>query len=290
MEIPWYVYAIVASFFSTAFFIIRKKALLKTHAMNFESARTLSIAVLCLFLIPFIDLNVGWNVVVIIYGMSLIGTVGILFAAKALRHEAISLIAPLRNIKPAFVVIIAFLFLGESLGMKKILGISILLIAAYLLESDHQFSDFLAPIKNFFRDKYSIFFLFSVFLFGVIDVFSKFVITNYVDIFTLFFLLWVFIAINFNLIHTYKYGVKDTVVCFKESTYLPIIVAVLSMGANLLVLKALSMTYVSLVIPVLLFSTLFIVLIGGGYFHERFLLFRVGTSILMLVGAYLIIL
>jgi drug/metabolite transporter (DMT)-like permease len=289
MAIQWYVYAITASIFFTAFYILRKKALMKAHAMNFESARTLSVAVLCLFLIPFIDLNIRWQVLFIVYSISLISTVGILFASKAFRHEAISLIAPLGNVRPAFVAVIAFLFLGESLGLKEIIGILILLIAAYLLESDHQFSDFLAPIKHFFRDKYSLFFVFAVLLFGIIDVVNKFMITNYINIFTLFFLIWIFTAFNFNIIHAYKYGIKDTVVYFKEAKFLPIIIALLSMGGNLLFLQALSMAYVSLVAPVMLLSTLFIVVIGGGYFHERFLLFRLGASAIMLIGAYLII-
>ena len=54
MEIPWYVYAIAATLIGTVFSILRKKNLLKNHAMNFESARTLSVALLCIFLIPII--------------------------------------------------------------------------------------------------------------------------------------------------------------------------------------------------------------------------------------------
>jgi len=197
--IPWYVYAIAATFFATAFSIIRKKALLKAHAMSFESARTMVVALLSLFLIPFIDLNVDWKIILVVYAASVVGTIGILFAAKGLRHEAISLIAPLGNIEPGFVALLAFFFLGESLGARKIIGLGVILVAAYLLESDHHFSDFYAPIKNLLRDKYSLYFLFAVALFSCINVVNKYVIDNHLNIFTLFLLTWVFIAINFNI-------------------------------------------------------------------------------------------
>ena len=61
---------------------------------------------------------------------------------------------PLANFKPAFVAIIAFLFLSEAVTQKQIIGIIILLISAYLLESNHHFSNLYAPIKNFLKTKY----------------------------------------------------------------------------------------------------------------------------------------
>ncbi|MBR9691719.1 EamA family transporter [Candidatus Woesearchaeota archaeon] len=289
MNIPWYAYAIAAALLHSAFQIIRKKALLKVHSMNFESTRALSVALLALFLIPFINLNISRNILLLVYLVSVIGTGGILLASKALRHEEISLITPLGNLRPAFVAVLAFVFLRETLAARQIGGIVILLLAAYLLESDHHFSDFIQPIKHFFSDKYSIFFVLAVLFFSVNSILDKFMITNHLDIFSYFFLVWMFIAINFNIIHIFFYGYKDTVNCFKKIKYLPLLVGGLSMVANLLALKALSMAYVSLVAPVLMLSTLFIVLVGGEFFHERYIYFRLSVSLLMLVGAYLII-
>jgi uncharacterized membrane protein len=257
--------------------------------MNFESARTIVIAALCMFLIPFVNISIGKEAFFVIYLLSLLSTIGILFASKALRHDAISLIAPLSNLRPGIVALIAFFFLGETLGAKKIIGIAVLILAAYLLESDHHFSDFIAPIRHLLRDRYSMFFLFSVFIFGICSVLNKYIITNYTDMFTLYFFTWIFIALNFNIIHTIKYGFKDVVNCFKEISYLPVLVGGFSMIMNLLYLKAISITLVSLVSPIVMLSTLFIVLIGGNFFHERFVYFRVFISVLMLAGAYLII-
>ena len=110
----------------TGFVIARKKALLKVHAMNFESVRTLSVAVLNLFLIPFIDLSdISLKVYAIVYFVSLLSTIGILLMAKALRHNDISLIYPLRNIKPIFVLLLAYIFLHERIALKQFFGVMI---------------------------------------------------------------------------------------------------------------------------------------------------------------------
>ncbi len=289
MAVQWWVYAIGAALFSTAFSLSRKKALLKMHSMNLESTRTLAIAFFCLFLIPFINLNLEPWVFFLIYGTSVLSTIGILFASKALRHEAVSLIAPLSNLRPGIVAVLAFLFLGEVLSAKKVIGIGVLVLAAYLLESDHHFSDFTAPIKHLMRDRYSKFFLFAIFLFGTLSVLNKYLVSNYIDIFTLYFLTWIFIGVNFNIVHAWKYGFKDTIECFRKLSYLPILVGGLSMIMNLMYLKAISIAYVSLVSPIVMLSTLFIVFIGGNFFHEKYIYFRFFISILMIAGAYLII-
>ena len=288
--IPWYGYAIGAAIFATLFQITRKKALTKAHAMNFESLRTFFVVIIALFLIPFMDWSFDKQYLFLVYLVSLIATIGILYASKAYRHNEISLISPLSNLRPAFVAILALLFLSESLGGKKILGIGILLTAAYLLESNHHLSNLTAPIKHLLKSKYSLYFIFATFLFSICAILDKFIITTKItNIYTYFFLVWIFMAINFNIIHYFLYGVKDSLACLKKTRYLPFAVALFSVIANLFALKALSMAYVSLVMPIIMLSTLFIIIFGGRFFHEKYLIFRLTISLLMIIGAYLII-
>jgi len=286
----WYIFAFGSAVSFTLFQIIRKKALLKAHAMNFESARTIFVVIISLFLIPFLDWSFDKSSLFLVYIVSLIITIGILYAAKAFRHNDISLISPLGNLRPAFVAILAFIFLSESLAARQLIGIGILLISAYLLESNHHLSDILAPIRHLIKSRESLYFIFATFLFSISSILDKFIIgTKITNIYTYFFLIWVFVAINFNIIHTFLYGIKDIIVCIKQTTYLPFAVALFSVFGNLLALKALSMAYVSLVVPVIMLSTFLMVIFGGRFFHEKFLMFRLAVSALMLVGAYLII-
>jgi bacterial/archaeal transporter family protein len=288
--IQWYIYALGSAIFHTLFEIMRKKALLQTHAMNFESLRTFFVACFCIFLIPFLNFNFHKDSLFLVYIVSLIATIGILFSAKAFKHGNISLISPLSNIRPLFVTLLATLFLSESLMFTQVAGILMILIATYLLESDHHVSNFIEPIKHLIKSKYSIFFLFATFLFSICAIFDKFILTNKItNIYTYFFFLWLFMAINFNIVHTFNYGLKDSIDCFKKCKYLAIFVALFSLTSNLLAYQSLSLANVSLVTPVLMISTLFIVLFGGKFFHEKYLFFRIFISIIMLIGAYLVI-
>lgn len=287
--IPWYVYTFISVIFATLFAIFRKKALLKTHAMNFEASRSLAVAFLCLFLIPFIDLNISWKIVGLIYIVSLLATIGILLSAKSFRHKDISLIYPLGNIKPVFVVVLAYFFLSEIPHLKQFFGIGIILVSAYLLEADHHISNLWEPIKNFVVSKYSIYFVIAIFLFSITAIFDRYIITTHMNIFSYYFLIWMFIALNFNIVHLIEFGTKDTIKCYKKLHFTPLLVAFFSFSANLLALKALSMAYVSLVTSALLLTTLLVVFFGGKFFHERYFMFRSVVSLLMLIGVYLII-
>lgn len=286
----WYIYAIGASIAYTGMNIVRKKALSKSHSMSYESLRTLSAALFGFLFIPFIDWGISAKYLILVYAVSLIGAIGIIFASKAFHHNDISLISPLNNLRPAFVAIIAFFFLSETLGIKEIIGIFILLAAAYILEADHHFSSLIEPFKHLLSSKYSLFYIFAVFLFSVCSIFHKFVFTNLSDnIFTYYFLLWIFTSININIIHAVKFGIKDSFTCLKKVKFYPVANASLSTAGNLLELKAITLAMVSLVQPIIMLSTLFIVLVGGKFFHEENVTFRLIVSSLMLVGAYLII-
>jgi drug/metabolite transporter (DMT)-like permease len=209
--------------------------------------------------------------------------------ARALRHKEISLIYPLSCIKPAFVAILAYFFLSESIGIKQIVGIGIILVSTYLLESDHHFSDFTKPLKNIISSKYNLYFVIAILIFSATTILDKYIVSNYLDISTYFFLSWIFIAINFNIVHLVEFGFKDTSACFKKVHYLPLLVGFFGFFANFFGLKALSMAYASLVPPILMLSTLFIVFFGGRFFHEKYIWFRVAISAVMLIGVYLII-
>jgi drug/metabolite transporter (DMT)-like permease len=99
----------------------------------------------------------------------------------------------------------------------------------------------------------------------------------------------VFIAINFNIVHAFLYGFKEMVSCVKKTKYLPVVVALFSVVGNLFALQAISMAYVSLVMPIIILSSLMIVIFGGTFFHEKYLSYRIVISVLMILGAYLII-
>lgn len=285
--IPWFVYAIICVFIVASFAIFRKKALSKDHSLNFESTRLLINALLCLILIPFLDFDFNLWLIGLIYINSVLGTIGILLASRAYRHGQISLIAPLANIKPAFVSILAFFLLSESITLIQGIGILIILVSMYVLESDHHVSNLIHPIKNLTKDRYGLFFILAVSLFSIGSVLDKFFV-NDMNIYTYGTLLWIFLAINMNIYHGITYGFKEIKSCLKENR-LVYLVSLLSLSGWFFGLKAVSMVYVSLVTPILTLSSLLVIIFGGSFFNEKYLVFRLIMATIMLFGVYLVI-
>lgn len=288
--LPWYVLGIIVALISTLFIIIRKKALENEHAMNFESARTIAVALFTLLLIPFADFNFNIGTIFLVYCASLVAAIGIIFQAKAVRHGEISLMAPLSNIKPAFVVLLAYIFLAEKLSIGQLAGIFTLLIAAYLLQSDHHMTNLLAPLKNLLKDKNAIYYLLATLLFSITALMDKYLITDLIDIYSYTIIMWIFIAINFNFMHGMIFGFKETIDCFKRQKNYTFIVGFLAMAGTIVTYQALSMTKVSLLTPVIMLRTLFVVFVGGTFFKERNIFYRTVVSLFMLGGALMVIL
>ena len=287
--IPWYVYAIGSTIFATAFAIGRKKALQNEHALEFESARSIAVLLLLLILLPFITPSYSLKTIGIVYIVSLAAVAGIVLMAKAFRHLQISLLYPLMNLKSLFVLVLAYIFLGESVSALNLVGIFILLITAYVLEADHHFSNLILPLKALFTSKYNIFAISALLIFSFTSLMDKYIVTNLLDPLSFMLLVWLFVAFNLNVIHGFLYGYNEVRVIFKQKGPFIFLVSFFSIGANLLALKALTLAFVSLVTPVLMLSTIFVVFIGGRFFKEKHVMYRVGVSFIMLMGVYLVI-
>ena len=205
-----------------------------------------------------------------------------------MKHSQISSIMPLFNLTPGFLAIMAFLFLGERLNNIQISGIVLLIIGAYVLETEGRrlIKSFIEHIKS----KYIDYAIFAAFIFSITALLDKYIINTYLPPFDYFFLLWIFISINFMIASSYRYaGLKGIKHCLKATKHTVIFAAFFSFIANILHLIAMSMAYVSLVVPVRRLSTLLTTLIGGELFHEKALVRKSIACVIMIVGAYLII-
>jgi len=90
--------------------------------------------IILLVLLPLL-FSINWNaeyvIAAIIYGF-VINFVFILLNL-ALQHEEVSIVGPLNGISPFFVLVFAFLFLGETVSLLQILGIFVMILATILL-------------------------------------------------------------------------------------------------------------------------------------------------------------
>jgi drug/metabolite transporter (DMT)-like permease len=74
-----------------------------------------------------------------------------LLSTYALAKADASLVSPLLTFNPAFTLLIAWLTLGESAGVRQTVGVGVVLFGAYLLEGEEARTGLLAPLRVLLR-------------------------------------------------------------------------------------------------------------------------------------------
>lgn len=288
----WYIFALGCAFLVSISTVIEKKALMKEHAMEFSAVLAIFNLIISLPLLKFADLTIfhnNMNLLILIYMASLLGSVAFLFVAKSLRHMNISVVSPLLNFNPAIVAVLAFVILGEKITSIQLLGIIILMVGAYILESKDGRKNFTRILNEFKTSRYMHYLGLSFLLYGLSSIIDK-IVLGFVTPVTYILVIHFFIAVNFFImIHIFHNGMSGIINGIRNAGKIIFLIAVLTTSYRLLQSQAISMAYVSLVIPIKKLSTLFATIIGGEVFHEKDILKKSIACIVMLIGVYLII-
>ncbi|MBC8495487.1 EamA family transporter [archaeon] len=292
MELDWYVYALLSAIFVGIVGIFNKKILNHEHALEFTASRGIFLGVFSLFLIPFVNFGISWKIYLLIYLISLIACVGLLFFMKSVRHGEVSVVAPLTNISPLFLVIIAFFVLNEIPTSKQYIGIFLLVVGAYSLEVGITNKGFIEPIKGFVKSKIVHHLLIALVIFSMTAVLDKMILDKYASIITYLFVFTIFKSINFIIIESYKHGFSEIKNDLKKDFKLLLPDSILLFFGHVFYLLAVAApgASISLVIPIKRMSTLFTTIFGGSLFHEKNLLIKVLACIIMIWGAVFILL
>ncbi|MFH1316970.1 MAG: DMT family transporter [Candidatus Woesearchaeota archaeon] len=290
MIIWWIIFALASAVFTALQTILTKKNLFQEHALEFNGVRGFfSFIIISVLLLPFIDFSIPIKVVAVIYCISLAASVGIYFSARSVRHLDVSLFSPLQNISPFFLVIFAFLILGEVPSLIQFLGIFLLLVGTYFLEIDFKKHNLLSPIKTIIKSRYIHFTLFAMLIFSLTSVFDKFTLTHYADPITFMFFLWLFISLHLMVMESYTNGFGEILKDIRKSGKLIFLISFFGIIQNLLYILAINLQNVSLVVPLRRISTLFSTILGGKFFHEKNLSVKITACIILIIGAVLII-
>ncbi|MBR9692890.1 DMT family transporter [Candidatus Woesearchaeota archaeon] len=269
--------------------LAHKKALNAEHALEMVVSRSFFLVPL-LFILGFaIDTELPLGTLALVYLVSLIATAGILFRIKGLRHMDVGQAAPLQNINPLFLLLIAALLLGEVPTVFQLVGILLIVFGTYIIEGSDEYPGILGPLKHLKHDKFAWLIILSAFVLSISQTFDKWLISSGVDPFVYFFWIWLFINLNFMLIHFAKFkwhGLKRDVV--RDWKWLGIAAGALFIQM-LCYYKAISLGPVSLVMPINRLSALGLVIIGGKLLHEDGMGRRVLAVSLMVIGAILIL-
>ncbi len=284
----WYLFATLAALLTAAFTIIEKKTLLKEHAMEFSAVLAIFNFLIALVLLPYINFNLPIKTLGLMYLASIFGSIAFLFVAKAVRHMDVSIVSPLMTFSPAIVVVLAFFILGEKVTSLQLFGIILLIIGSYVLEAENHGTKKI--FTKTFKSNYFYYIFLALILYGFCSIFDKFILRT-VSPLTYIPIIQFFIAINFIILicifHNGFEGIKHGV---KSAGKWIFLVAILVTSYRLAYTQAVSMTYVSLVIPIKRMSAFFATAVGGRVFHEKNLTQRILACVIMLIGAFLVIL
>lgn len=285
----WYIFALVCALLSASATVLEKKVLFKEHSVEFGTVAKFFQAGLVLFLIPFLSFDYHWWIFVAVYLLSIVAVVYIIFELKAYRHLELSSVAPLGNLGPAFLLILAFLLLGERVSSLQGVGIFTLIVGSYFLEVKHHWTD-VRSVFNSLKSKYVTYFFLSLFFGSFIALGNKYFVNFGVNILSLTFLYYTFTWVNFTAITFLFYdGFKNIKHGIKSHGFLIFLIALFFVLHRLFFLKALTLERVSLVVPIAHIGILLSTFVGGELFHEKHVWQRTFACVIMILGAYLII-
>lgn len=291
---PWYIFGFLSAIFIGLRFVTTKKVLFHEHSAEFLAILAIVNFILIFPLIFTVEL-ISYKILGLIFIEALILTTAFLFEIKSFREFKISTVAPLLNLSPLFLILLAYIFLGEYLNIFQFIGIIILVAGAYLLEPvslnhNNNKENSNHPLLNLFSSRHSFYLFSALVLLSVVALLDK-IILGMTDIFNLIFYSRMFFALNsFIFLWVFYDGIKGVKHGFSKVGIWVVIVALFMVLGDLSYFKAVSLTYVSLVVPIRRLSTLFAALVGGTLFKEEGIFRKTIACIIMIGGAILVVL
>ncbi len=287
----WLIWTLFAALFFGTRQVVAKKILLFEHTAEYLTA-TCSVAFLfSLFFLPKMVFGYSAMMWFLMYLKSLSLTVGWLLGSKALKHLEISLVTPLTNLTPVFLLVLSFFILHEVPSLMQYGGVALLVLGAYWLQADHHFSSLIRPWKVF-QKKHSVFMLVAIFFYSFCAVLDK-IILKEVEPYTFLSFTFLILTVHYVLIQFLKYdGLKDIKHAFVNGKHLIFIVALLMLFSDVFYYMAVAIpgAMIALIIPVKRTSTLVATIIGGRIFHDHNLLHRIAACVVMIAGVVLVVL
>lgn len=270
--------------------IMNKKIMQHEHALEYGALKS-SFGLLLIFAFPFIELGYSLQTYLMIYGISLIATFGVLYYLKSIRHGDLSVVMPLMNLTPLFLLVVASVLLGEKVGPLALVGIFLLIIGTYFLQiGASKAKNFIAPIKTMLSSKHSLYMILVAIVFSLTATLEKGILNEGINAISLAVIIRFMMSVNFLAFDFIKYGTSQLFPDIKRDGKRAFLVSVLDIGMISLQYIALSLpgVLVSLVIPIKRLSTLFSTIAGGRMFHEKHLGVKIISCVVMLAGVVLI--
>lgn len=288
--IKWFLLAFMSAIFSGIAAIFEKKTLFLEKPLSFST----TLAILNLVLaIPFFFLTDFSTITIqklgVLFFKSILGAGASLLVMKSIKKLELSAALPLLILTPGLVAIFAFIFLKENLSNIEIIGMVLLLSGTYLLQTRKNQKIF-DPFKSLIKTKAYLWIIGALVLFTITSILDKALLKNFnlpLNPFMAF--QHLFLAIIFTIMILFSKEKNEIAFLIKRSSKFILIVSILTIFYRYTQLQAVKNAPVALVLSLKRFSVLIAVIIGGKLFKEKRLIKKIIATIIMFVGAVLII-
>jgi uncharacterized membrane protein len=197
----WFVLASSSAILSAAAAIIQKKVLSRLTALEFSFLVSVVILLFSSF-VPFSTnvTSIPPSTLMIIVGKSILGGIAFLFVMMSLEHNPISTALPILGMTPGVTAIAALLVLGETLHDLEWVGLGLMMIGTYILESRPSQNIF-RPFKEILQSKNYYYMYGALGLFAVSSVLDKLLVSGYkIDILIVLFYQHIVYCLMFGLL------------------------------------------------------------------------------------------
>lgn len=172
---PWFIYALITpAVYSVSNFIdkyiIERKIKEPVILTIYSGLITFFIGLIILFLSGFPILDLKDLFLILLAGVLL--DFYILPYYKALKLDDTSRVVPLFQFIPIFGLILSFIFLDETVGMRQLVGIIVVVIGGFLLSTERSATSVLKPRKSLW------YMLLSALLYAVVGIIFRFVVRS----------------------------------------------------------------------------------------------------------------
>ncbi len=288
----WFLLASLSAVFSAVSTLFEKRSLFKMKALDFSFLVSIFGF---LFSIPFffqIDFgNLNTTSLAILFIKSILGAMAFLSVMMSLKNMEISRALPLLALSPGVVALFAFILLGESLSLQEIIGMGLLLVGTYILETK-PVQTFFEPFHIFLRSKDYRYIVLALLLFTATSIMDKLLLKQYklppIDFmaFQQFFFAFIFSIIFLFVVKRDGSEIKSI---DKKLLLFVIVVALLTVGYRYTQIHAVKLAPVSLVLAVKRTSVFFAAIIGGKLFNEGNLVKKAIAAAIIIGGSMLIL-
>ena len=288
----WFVIALLSAFLSAFAAITQKKVLFSLGALEFSFLLSLVNLVFSIPFFFFIDYGTinSFNLLVL-FIKSVIGVGAFFCVMLSLKNLEISNALPLLALTPGFIAVFAFIFLGEALKTAEVVGLIILMLGTYILESGNS-TKIIFPFSILLKSKYHRFVILALLLFTASSILDKLLLIKLnLSPISLTAFQHIYFAIMFSIIFFVFRKKTEPLPSITNKINLGWIalISVLTIGYRYTQVVAIGLASVALVLAVKRTSVFWATVIGGKIFSDKDLLKRSIAAVLILVGAILIL-